>query len=973
MAHDTTGPEPTLDAAALASALRSRIEGGVRFDAGVRAVYSADASNYRQIPLGVVFPRSTEDIVATVAACRAFGAPILPRGAGTSQCGQCVNVAVVIDTTTHINRVLAIDAAGMTARVEPGLVCDALRAATAAHGLTFGPDPATHSRCTLGGMIGNNSCGAHSVTAGKTAENVEALEILTYDGARMWVGPTSEAELGHIIAQGGRRGEIYAGLKRLRDRYGDRIRAQFPKIKRRVSGYNLEQLLPENGFNVARALVGSEGTCAVTLQAVVRLVRSPPHRVILVLGYRDIYAAGDAAPDIMRFSPIAVEGLDERIVGGLRERGLRLNDIARLPPGRAWVMVEFGGDAPEDAMFRAQALRDYHASQPQAPSSWLITDAATQERIWSIRETGASATTLALDPQEPDPAVGWEDAAVDPTRLGDYLREFQALVDRYRYSTSLFGHFGDGCIHARITFDLRTHGGVATWKRFLREAAELVVTYGGSLSGEHGDGQAKAELLPVMFGPELIEAFREFKRIWDPLGKMNPGKLIDAYRVDEHLRLGPDYQPRRPVTRLDFRTPEGGGFTRAVEHCVGMGKCRSQSGGVMCPSFRATGEELHSTRGRARLLSEMLRGELIADGWQSGEVREALDLCLACKGCRSECPTHTDMASYKAEFLSHHYEGRLRPRQAYSMGLVARWARVAAFAPTLANLVTHTPGLATLAKLAAGVAQARMLPHFSRRSFRRWFRRREPRNAGGPRVILWADTFNTYFHPESAAAAVEVLEAAGYRVDVPRESLCCGRPLYDFGMLDLARRSLHRILNALERDISTGVPIVGLEPACLSVFRDELLKFFPDDLLAQRLARQTHLFSDFLVNHADWQPPRLGGRAIVHGHCHQQALFGMADDLDLLRRLGVEARLLDAGCCGMAGSFGFQPGHYDLSLRIGELGLLPAVRGAAADTMVIACGYSCREQIAQCTERDGLHVADVARLALSPTRALIAR
>jgi Fe-S oxidoreductase len=495
-----------------------------------------------------------------------------------------------------------------------------------------------------------------------------------------------------------------------------------------------------------------------------------------------------------------------------------------------------------------------------------------------------------------------------------------------------------------------------------------VVKYGGSLSGEHGDGQAKAEFLPLMYGAELMEAFREFKRIWDPSGRMNPGKLIDPHPVEEHLRLGPDYAPQRPPTHFDFRSPEGAGFVRAIEHCVGMGKCRSLRAGVMCPSFRATGEELHSTRGRARVLSEMLRGEVIIDGWQSEAVREALDLCLACKGCRSECPTHTDMASYKAEFLSHHYTGRMRPRQAYSMGLIHRWSRVAAIAPRTANLFTQTPGVAALAKLVAGIARGRDVPRFAKRNFRRWFRRREPGNVDGPRVILWADTFNTYFHPESAAAAVEVLEAAGYRVDIPRERLCCGRPLYDFGMLDLARRELRRILEALERDILAGVPVIGLEPACLSVFRDELLRLFPDDPLARQLSRQTQLFAEFLVNRADWRPPQLGGKAIVHGHCHQKALFGMTDDMNLLARLGVEAELLDTGCCGMAGAFGFTPRHYELSLKIGELGLLPAVRRADTDTMVIACGYSCREQIAQCTEREGLHVADIARLALSPTR-----
>ncbi|HSN41337.1 MAG TPA: FAD-binding and (Fe-S)-binding domain-containing protein [Burkholderiales bacterium] len=960
------------DTERLADALKARLTGEVRFDAGSRAVYSADASNYRQIPIGVVIPKTVEDIVAAVEVCRAFGAPILPRGGGTSQCGQCVNIAVVIDTSKYLNRVLEIDPRAMTAQVEPGTVCDTLRDAAEQHALTFGPDPATHSRCTLGGMIGNNSCGAHSVMAGKTAENIEALEILTYDGVRMRVGATSEAELEQIIREGGRRGEIYRQLRALRDKYADLIRARFPRIKRRVSGYNLDQLLPENGFNVARALVGSEGTCAITLRATTRLVESPCQRVILVLGFRDIYRAGDAIPHILPFGPIATEGLDERIIGGLRERGLRLGDIGLLPPGRAWIMIEFGADTAEAAMKQAQALVHSYEGQSEAPSSWLITDPAMQARIWTIRETGASATTLSLDPAQPDPVIGWEDAAVDPLRLGDYLREFQALVDRHGYQTSLYGHFGDGCIHARITFDLRSQSGVATWRHFLRDAAELVVKYGGSLSGEHGDGQAKAEFLPVMYGEELMQAFREFKAIWDPLGKMNPGKLIDPYRADENLRLGPDYHPQQPSTRFSFVSREGAGFTRAIERCVGMGKCRSRHGGVMCPSYRVTGEERYSTRGRARLFAEMLRGETVTGGWQSDEVREALDLCLACKGCKNDCPTHTDMASYKAEFLSHYYEGRLRPRQAYSMGLIQRWARIAALAPGMVNFLMQMPGLSAVAKFLAGIAQQRNIPRFAKRTFRQWFFRRAAHphlQAAKPRrVILWADTFNNHFHPASAAAAVEVLEAAGYEVVVPRQALCCGRPLYDFGMLDIAKRKLRQVLDALEPDLRASVPIVGLEPACLAVFRDEMLKFFPDDELARKLSNQVHLFSDFLLDHAQWQPPQIGGDALVHGHCHQKALFGMDADIRLLKKLGVEATLLDAGCCGMSGSFGFNPRHHELSIKAGEAALLPAVRHAPADTMIIASGYSCREQIAQSTDRRALHIAEVAALALHRNR-----
>lgn len=962
-------PLTAADPAVLAGQLARRISGEVRFDTGARAAYSADASNYRQVPIGVVIPRSIEDIAATLDICRELGVPILPRGGGTSQNGQCVNIAVVIDTSKYLNRVLEIDPATRTARVEPGTVCDTLRDAAEQHGLTFGPDPATHSRCTLGGMIGNNSCGAHSVMAGKTVDNIETLDIITYDGLRLTVGPTSEDELVRIIRAGGRRGEIYGRLRALRDKYADLIRARFPKIKRRVSGYNLDQLLPENGFNVARALVGSEGTCVVTLQAKARLVHSPRSRVILVLGFPDIYQAGDAVPEILPFKPIATEGLDERIIGGLRERGLRGADIALLPAGNAWIMIEFGAETMDEASAQAKALVDHYAGKINGPSSWLITDSSMCERIWTIRETAASATALTIHPDQRDPVVGWEDAAVDPLRLGDYLREFQALVDHHGYETSLYGHFGDGCIHARITFDTRSVEGIKVWRSFLRAAAGLVVKYGGSLSGEHGDGQAKAEFLPIMYGEELMQAFREFKAIWDPGNRMNPGKVIDPYRVDENLKYGPDYHPVRPATQFSFISREGHGFNRAVERCVGMGKCRAHAGGVMCPSYRATREERHSTRGRARLLAEMLRGDIIHDGWRNEEVREALDLCLACKGCRSDCPTHTDMATYKAEFMHHHYLGRLRPVQAYTMGLISRWARIASIAPRLVNLLTHAPGLATLIKFAGGVAQQREIPKFARRTFRAWFsRRRAPATGHRGRIILWADTFNNHFQPGSAAAAVEVLEALGYTVTVPQKHLCCGRPLYDFGMLDSARNHLREILDVLQDDIRAGTPVVGLEPACLSVFRDEMLNFFPDDALAQRLSRQTWLFSDFLMDISDWDAPQLGGEALVHGHCHQKSVFGMAGEMALLKRLGIRARAAESGCCGMAGAFGFNPRHHDVSVRIGEAALLPAVRAAGEHTMIVASGYSCREQIAQLTERNALHVTEVVALALSRAR-----
>ena len=946
----------------LEKALRDLLGSAVRFDEGHLAAYAADASNYRQVPIGVVIPKSLDDVVATMAVCREHAAPILARGGGTSQNGQCVNVAVVMDLSRHCNRIIEVDPQRRIAVVEPGVVCDSLRDAAERHGLTFGPDPATHSRCTVGGMIGNNSCGAHSVMAGKTSENTEALEVLTYDGARFWVGPTSEEELDAIILRGGRQGEIYAALRKLRDRYADEIRARFPRIRRRVSGYSLDQLLPENGFNVARALVGTEGTCATVLQARLRLVRSPAHRVLVVLGYADIYRAADAVPEFERFSPIAIEGLDLAIIDGLRERGLCSEEIALLPKGRGWVVLEFGADTHEEALAAAElAARHFSAGSPHRANTKVVAGKAEQQRIWLIRETGASATALSVDPGSHDPQVGWEDASVDPHRLGEYLRDFQALVDRFGYRTSLYGHFGDGCVHARINFNLRTPEGLKTWRAFLRQASLLVVQYGGSFSGEHGDGQAKAEFLPIMFGPELMQAMAEFKAIWDPLNRMNPGKVVNAYRVDENLRLGPSYKVVKMQTHLRFASAEGHGFQREVERCIGMGRCRSLSGNTMCPSYRATRDETQSTRGRTHLLWEMLQGETLKDGWSSEPVKQALDSCLSCKGCRSDCPTHVDMASYKAEFLHQHHKTHRRPRQAFSMGRIASWAPWASRFSPLLEAAKRIPGMQPLAKRVAGIAPERELPRFVRRTFLSRFAAETPEvlhDTGQPQVLLWVDTFSNHIGPEVAEAAVKVLRFAGYEVIVPRKRLCCGRPLYDFGLLDEARAHLRELLDVLGPEIARGIPLVGLEPGCLSVFKDELLKQLPDEAQAGRLSANTFLLADFLAQ-AKVRWPQRGGRALVHGHCHQKSIFGMSSTLQLLKAIGMEAQLLDSGCCGMAGSFGFHEEHYALSQRIGESVLLPAVRASLPGTVIVSDGYSCREQIHQGTGRKVLHLAQL--------------
>jgi FAD/FMN-containing dehydrogenase/Fe-S oxidoreductase len=952
---------PRIPLRQLAGELIARVRGEVRFDVGSRALYSTDASNYRQRALGVVLPRDEEDVIAAVDVCRRFGAPLLPRGGGTSLAGQTCNAAVVLDMSRHMRAIHEVDPERRLARVQPGVILDDLRDAAEQHHLTFGPDPSTHNRCTLGGMIGNDSCGTHSVMAGKTIDNVEQLDVLTYDGVRLTVGRTSEDELERIIGEGGRRGAIYAGLRAIRDKYGALVRERYPRIPRRVSGYNLDQLLPENGFHVARALVGTEGTCVTLLGATLRLVESPPARALVVLGYGDVVAAGRDVPEILAHGPIGLEGMDGHLVAAMRKKRLHPAEVALLPEGDARLLVEFGGQTPEEARGRARELVGAFRGRSGLHIK-LVEDRGEQAKMWLVRESALGAE--AIVPGEPDAWPGWEDSAVPPDKVGDYLGDLRRLLDRYDYRGAFYGHFGQGCIHLRIDFDFSTAAGIAKFRSFMEDAADLVIGYGGSLSGEHGDGQARAELLPKMFGAELVQAFREFKALWDPNGKMNPGKVVDPSRMDEHLRLGTEYRPQ-PV-RTHFRYPEDdGSFAHATVRCVGVGRCRRMGGGTMCPSYMVTREEQHSTRGRARLLFEMLRGDALPGGWRNASVREALDLCLACKGCKGDCPVNVDVATYKAEFLAHYYAGRLRPRTAYSMGLIHRWARLAARLPRLANAVTPAPLLGGIAKTVAGIAPERRVPEFAPYTFREWFRRRGSRNQDKPAVMLWPDTFNNHFHPETAIAAVEVLEAAGYRVLVPERTLCCGRPLYDYGMLDLAKRLLRRILDALRPEIAAGVPLVALEPSCLAVFRDELLNLMPDDEDAQRLSRQSYLLGEFLTQHApDFEIPRLRRKALLHGHCHQKALAGMSDEEAVLRRLGVEYTAPDAGCCGMAGAFGFEREHYGVSMAVGERVLLPAVRAADGDTLIVVDGFSCREQIAQGTSRRALHLAEVLRMAL---------
>jgi FAD/FMN-containing dehydrogenase/Fe-S oxidoreductase len=962
------------EAQALAAELASRIEGEVRFDAGSRALYSTDSSSYRRVPIGVVVPRSVDDVIATVAACRDRGAPVLSRGCGTSLAGQCCNVAVVIDHSKYLNRILSIDRERRVARVQPGVILDDLRnlGTSAAPRLTVGPTPSTHDHCTLGGMIGNNACGNYSIMSEfygpgpRMQHNVAALDVLLYDGTRMAVeGSISEDEVERRTGIAGRIGAIYAALRDLRDRYADEIRARFHDFPRRVSGYNLDALLPENGFDLCQALTGTESTCVTVLEAGIHMIDDPNARSLVVVGFDDVYLAAAQVPAGREHRPLALEGFDDELIEDNVRLGTHVEELRALPEGRGWLMAEFGGESKEEADERARAFMSDMRRAEGYCGEKLFDDPEAERRIWEVRESGLGAT--AFVPGDPDTYEGWEDSAVPPEELSGYLRDLRALFGRFGYQCALYGHFGQGCVHTRIDWDPSTVEGVRKWRAFVDEAADLVLAHGGSLSGEHGDGQSRGELLVKMYGERIVQAFREFKSIWDPDWKMNPGKVVDADPITSHLRLGPGHTPL--TVKHAFAYPkEGGSFAHAVTRCVGVGKCRRtdlESGGVMCPSFLATREEKHSTRGRARLLFEMMRRDSPIEVWRSEEVADALHLCLACKGCKSDCPVNVDMATYKAEFLSHHYRGRLRPRVAYAMGLIHWWARLASRMPRLVNALTHAPGLRAVLKRAGGVAPERDVPRFAHETLRQWFERRPPAGEGRPPVLLWPDTFTDHMKPEAGRAAVEVLEDAGFRVILPKRVLCCGRPLYDYGMLTLARRLLRRVLDELREPIRAGVPVVGVEPSCLAVFRDELPNLFPHDLDAKRLSHQSFVLSEFLERFAPgWCPPRMAGRtAIVQPHCHHHAVMGFDAQRRLLERMGVDASV-QQGCCGMAGSFGFEEGEcYEVSQACGERALFPAVRASGEETVILADGFSCHEQILQGTGRSALHIAELIRSA----------
>jgi FAD/FMN-containing dehydrogenase/Fe-S oxidoreductase len=992
----------------LAAALRAAGLPGVDDSARRRAEYSTDASNYRVVPRVVAFPRHAEEAAAALEVARELGVPVTCRGGGTSIAGNAVGTGIVLDFSRHMNRVLRVDPQARTAVAEPGAILDDITAAAAGHGLRFGPDPSTHARASIGGSIGNNACGSRALRYGRAADNVVSLDLLTASGARLQArrfgragpatagpataagpaaaaglaavaGPAAAAGLAAVAGPAAAAGLAGAGpegaaLQALVASRLGLIRTEFGRFTRQVSGYSLEHLLPENGADLAKFLAGTEGTLGVLLAATVALVPSPKAVVLAVLGYPGMPEAADATPGLLPHRPVAVEGMDARMVEVFRSRR-GAAAVPGLPRGQAWLFVETSGETEAEARAAAgRLIKDAGCLDA------LVVTGAPARALWRVREDGAGlgSRTPAGAPAWP----GWEDAAVPPRHLGSYLRDFGALLAEHGLDGLTYGHFGDGCVHVRIDFPFAAAPG--RYREFAVAAAQLVGKYGGSMSGEHGDGRARGELLPHMYSPEAIDTFAAVKAIFDPGNILNPGVLVDPAPIDADLRL-PQARPIR--TGLGFAyAHDGGDLSAAVHRCVGVGKCRADitaSGGVMCPSYLATRDEKDSTRGRARVLQELANGALVG-GFRSAEVAESLDLCLSCKGCSADCPAGVDMATYKAEVLHQRYRRRLRPAAHYSLGWLPRWARLAARAPGLANAALRNRPLAAVAKRLGGIDARRPLPRFAAQTFRDWFAGHQPAAgaagaagggggggaaggggggggagaAGGP-VLLWVDTFTDHFTPEVGQAAVRVLEAAGYSVQITGQPVCCGLTWISTGQLAGARRQLRRTLRALDPALRLGTPIVGLEPSCTAVLRADIAELLPEDPRAQLVRAATRTLAELLTETGTWAPPGLAGvRAVAQPHCHHHAVMGWHPDAALLARAGAEVSAV-GGCCGLAGNFGVERGHYDVSVAVAQTALLPAVRAAPPDTVVLADGFSCRTQLDQLGQVRGLHLAQL--------------
>jgi FAD/FMN-containing dehydrogenase/Fe-S oxidoreductase len=958
----------------LENALRRVVRGSVRFDQASRLLYSTDASMYQVEPIGVVIPRHADDVRAAVQVAREQQVALLPRGGGTSLTGQTVNRALVVDFTQHMNRVLEVNAEEQWARVQPGLVQDELNHHVRPMGLLFGPDTSTSNRATLGGMLGNNSGGSHSLAYGLTVDHVIEIRALLVDGSEVVFGELTPAELQAKTRAAGLEGQIYREVAAIRETYADEIRARYPKHWRRVAGYNLNELLgvgvrPHsyagggNGsprpLSMARLVVGSEGTLLTILEAKVRLVKRPPATAVDVIHYHDMQEALESSQAILETGPYAVEVTDKLILDLARdniEQSRRMGWIQGDPA--AIMIVEYTGENEAETRAKIQALEARRMRDGFGYAAHVAHDAGEQRTIWNLRKAGLGLLLGMKGDKKPIAFV--EDTCVEPRHLAQFVPRFKEIFAKHDTVGAYYGHCSVGCLHIRPVIDLKVPRGMEQVRAIADEITALVVEFGGTISSEHGDGRARSPFIERMYGPKLMEGFRRLKRAFDPDNRMNPGNIVDSPGILENLRYGVQYKTWSPVTMLDFSSE--GGFAAAVEMCNGVGACRKKLEGTMCPSYMATRDEEHSTRGRANALRAVLSGRMAPREFTGKRLYEVMDLCLECKGCKSECPANVDMAKMKYEFLHHYYQANGLPLRNRLFGRIERLNRLLCHVPTIANWMISVPFNRWLMEKVAGIDRRRPLPALAEQTFTDWFAQR-PAPGAAPRgeVVLFHDTFVTYNTPEIGRAAVQLLEAAGYRV-VLVDRKCCGRPLISKGMLIEAREHAAWNVERLHPYAARGVAIVGLEPSCILTLRDEWVDLLRTDE-ARAVARQSALLEQFLLRERErglqlrWTSH--GRQALLHGHCHQKAIVGTAPTVGALNWAGYRVSEVDSGCCGMAGSFGFEREHYDVSVALGNRRLAPAVKAAPSSTEIVAPGISCRQQIQHLAGRRAKHPAEV--------------